>query len=451
MYAIKVAPSTSTSVNLSEQQLVACAPSLPGSGGGCSGGWVDVAIDYVYAVNQTTEERYPYAQSASATTAACNAALVNSASPGEAVKLSGTTVYVTPNSKAALIAALGTAPVVAYFAELRIEGGKDDNGKGNSGNGNGNGGPNGESKGNDNKSPKGNQQPKDDEKIVKTGKSEDGGNAKSINWVTAGAVSSPKHQGDFVGGCTSGWAFAATAAVEAMYAIQVAPSTGTSVNLSEQHLVSCAPSMPDSGVGCSGGWVDVAIDYVYAVNQTTEERYPYAQSASATTAACDAALVDGASPGQAVKLSGTTVYVTPNSEAALIAALGTAPVVAYFAGTLTGPGLLCFVVVVVTAGGGGRGEHSRALRSTTRYKAYSGGVYTPDTCDPAGLNHALVIVGYTTDGSDGAYWLVKNSWGTEWGEAGYARIAMTGDGDGPCGLYAQLFQPPTGFTSAPLA
>ena len=35
------------------------------------------------------------------------------------------------------------------------------------------------------------------------------------------------------------------------------------------------------------------------------------------------------------------------------------------------------------------------------------------------IDHAVVAVGYGTDPTYGAYFLVRNSWGTSWGESGY--------------------------------
>jgi C1A family cysteine protease len=50
------------------------------------------------------------------------------------------------------------------------------------------------------------------------------------------------------------------------------------------------------------------------------------------------------------------------------------------------------------------------------------------------LNHAVVIVGEGVDATSSLpYWLIRNSWGTNWGEAGYMRLAITDSGYGICG------------------
>lgn len=46
---------------------------------------------------------------------------------------------------------------------------------------------------------------------------------------------------------------------------------------------------------------------------------------------------------------------------------------------------------------------------------YTGGVYFESKCDPNNLNHAVTIVGYDSDGPGHDYWIVKNSWGENWG------------------------------------
>ena len=59
----------------------------------------------------------------------------------------------------------------------------------------------------------------------------------------------------------------------------------------------------------------------------------------------------------------------------------------------------------------------------SKWGRYRGGVF--DGCDfnqNMGLNHAVVVVGYGTDDKDGDYWVVRNSWGSGWGEEGYIRL-----------------------------
>ena len=82
------------------------------------------------------------------------------------------------------------------------------------------------------------------------------------------------------------------------------------------------------------------------------------------------------------------------------------------------------------------------LLDATQLQYYKGGVWDGhiDSVSPAlgchseSLNHAVLLVGYGVDSSSGAdqkYWLVKNSWGLDWGEEGYFRISR---GVGACGI-----------------
>eukprot|EP00798_Chlamydomonas_sp_ICE-L_P027483 gene27483-4789_t len=64
---------------------------------------------------------------------------------------------------------------------------------------------------------------------------------------------------------------------------------------------------------------------------------------------------------------------------------------------------------------------------------YKGGIYKPATCGTF-TNHNMLLVGYDKRGTQ-PFWIIKNQWGTGWGELGYARVAMTGDTWGPCGMY----------------
>jgi len=51
------------------------------------------------------------------------------------------------------------------------------------------------------------------------------------------------------------------------------------------------------------------------------------------------------------------------------------------------------------------------------------GVFNDESCDGKGLNHAVNIVGYGRDSASGLdYWILRNSWGSGWGQAGYMLI-----------------------------
>jgi C1A family cysteine protease len=67
------------------------------------------------------------------------------------------------------------------------------------------------------------------------------------------------------------------------------------------------------------------------------------------------------------------------------------------------------------------------------FQHYAGGVLNSLSCGTA-LDHAVLIVGHGVNStSNQEYWIVKNSWGTSWGESGYVRIADSA-GQGICGI-----------------
>ena len=66
------------------------------------------------------------------------------------------------------------------------------------------------------------------------------------------------------------------------------------------------------------------------------------------------------------------------------------------------------------------------------FKFYKSGIfYRTDKCG-TDLNHAITLVGYNSTGTR-PYWIVRNSWGNDWGENGYIRMAIK-NGDGVCGI-----------------
>ena len=61
---------------------------------------------------------------------------------------------------------------------------------------------------------------------------------------------------------------------------------------------------------------------------------------------------------------------------------------------------------------------------------YKGGVLTKG-CGTVPLNHAVLLIGYGHDSATGLdFWIIKNQWGSKWGENGFARIQRNmADGD----------------------
>jgi C1A family cysteine protease len=66
------------------------------------------------------------------------------------------------------------------------------------------------------------------------------------------------------------------------------------------------------------------------------------------------------------------------------------------------------------------------------FQFYTAGVLNSASCGLV-LDHAVVAVGYGVDPTYGRYYIVRNSWGPDWGVKGYINIAIV-DGPGICGI-----------------
>jgi len=202
----------------------------------------------------------------------------------------------------------------------------------------------------------------------------------SVDWRLQKIVTPVKDQG----GCGSCWAFAAVETIEST----LAQVTGTQTLLSPQNMVSCTPNPQHCGGtgGCAGATSELGYQYVADKGIASEKDYPY----RGVTGKCDETKPKTAHIHSFVKLP-------ENNYTALLQAIAT-----------IGP-----IAVSVDA---------------EPWMSYSRGVFTGCGLSRIDINHAVQLVGYGTDaGKD--YWIVRNSWGSFWGENGYIRIFKHSDGD----------------------
>lgn len=207
---------------------------------------------------------------------------------------------------------------------------------------------------------------------------------KSLDWRSKGIISQVEDQGQ----CGSCWTFSTTGLLEAHMALY-----GNKKELfSQQNLIDCAGKF--NNFGCDGGLPSQALEYIrFNGGLDTLNSYPYRG-------------VDGkchfnrASVGVRVK---AVHNISEGDEVELFDALATV------------------------------GPISIAYDCSDAFMSYSEGVFSDPNCskDSQHVNHAVLAVGYgtTRDGID--YYIVKNSWGADWGEKGFFRILR---GTNECGL-----------------
>jgi len=198
------------------------------------------------------------------------------------------------------------------------------------------------------------------------------------NWVSKGKTTPIYNQGQ----CGSCWAFSTTESIESMNAIK---GNGLK-SLSMQQIVDC----DHVDHGCNGGNPPTAYDYVKdAGGLDTYSSYPY-------TAHDGPCKFNKNTIGE--KISGWGYVTTTRNEGQMQSFTYT-----------KGPPSVCV--------------------DASNWDSYNGGVYTSSDCGRA-LDHCVQIVGW--DKVDGVNaWIVRNSWGTSWGYAGYLYVAM---GEDACGI-----------------
>lgn len=196
----------------------------------------------------------------------------------------------------------------------------------------------------------------------------------SFNWKDRGKVTPVKYQGT----CGSCWAFTASCVVESSYLIMKSRQAA----VSEQHLLDCAERRGKPAGTCRGGWYAPVFDYLTGRHTVDRDSMPYVMRDQRCT--------------------------TPSSrEKYRIASWG------YVRRDAGIPSVSLMKEALTTYG-----PLAASVKVTPAFQAYKSGVFDENVrvSGPNDVNHAVVIVGW--DDSKQAY-LVKNSWGEDWGEDGY--------------------------------
>lgn len=201
----------------------------------------------------------------------------------------------------------------------------------------------------------------------------------AFDWREKGCVNAVKDQQS----CGSCWAFSTVGNLEGLYHIKY----GKLLRFSEQHLVDCDPI----DAGCNGGLMENTFKWLIDNGGFMyESDYKYTGR--------DEICIEDKSKFVG-KVASFNILDTTNEQAIKQYLVETGPL----AIALNADALMSY--------------RSGILDKTARQ------------CDPAGLNHAVVLVGYGM--ADKEFWIVRNSWGKSWGESGYFRIAL---GKGVCGI-----------------
>jgi len=199
----------------------------------------------------------------------------------------------------------------------------------------------------------------------------------SKDWRQSDAVTPVQNQGR----CGSCWAFAAIGSIEGVHKV----ASGSLVKFSEQEILDC--TYEGQRDGCQGGWYHDAFSLVQKTGRL-------ASASQVRYNGRDGSCSYGAKPNSLKALVSGHSRVSTNEDG-LVSALNDGPVAV-------------------------------AFQVTSQSQRYRSGLFRDTRCSTR-QNHAVTAVGYASD-----HIIVKNSWGSRWGESGYIRFRR---GHHNCGLY----------------
>jgi hypothetical protein len=200
----------------------------------------------------------------------------------------------------------------------------------------------------------------------------------AIDWVAAGKTTAVKDQGQ----CGSCWAFSATETVESANLM----ATGNTAILGPQEIVDC----DSNDAGCNGGDPREALSWIQSQGgQDTEQCYPYtAEDGTCASSNCQ--------PANNIN----SVNPVAGDEGSIYTALQSAPL-----------SICC---------------------DAEPWQNYQGGILTANECGDS-IDHAIQLTGYSPQ--QGGYWIVRNSWGADWGENGFIWLQW---GQNTCGITSEV-------------
>lgn len=231
--------------------------------------------------------------------------------------------------------------------------------------------------------------------------------AAKFNWAEFGKVSAIQNQG----GCGSCWAFASNAAYESSYLIEngLSYQSPANVDSSEQEALDCA----SPAYSCQGGWHDKVFDYFVGSGETTRGAYstpPY----TAKKHQCKNVLSPQYHANKWDYVKGDTI---PSKDELKQALCEHGPLVAAVSAKNWDKRLPNSPIYAYSTE---NPNWQTAFPNTVFRGTPSRPGLTMESLQAGDVDHDVLIVGW--DDTIGA-WIIKNSWGSRWGDAGSIKLA----------------------------